>query len=56
LAGCVSLAHTLVGQAHIRPASETVFQIPGALAMPDQNKFIFRFHGYHLFYKMNRQD
>src|SRR3972149_5169843 len=40
LARLMRLLPPQIGQADIRPARESVFEIPRALSMPDQNKFV----------------
>ena len=40
LSGREGLLHAHWGQVHIRPAGETVFQIPGGFAVADQNKLV----------------
>ena len=44
LTGRMRLGASLLGQAHIRPAGKTVFEIPGALPMTQQHQFILGFH------------
>ena len=40
LAGLLGLRHAGVGQVHIGPAGEAVFQVPGRFTMANQDKLV----------------